>query len=154
MAVTRTARLTGAGLCAALAFLVACTVTAVIAPRSRFAGPAFTVTGLITLALRLPGLWIADADALVTTLLTLALATGLVLTAIVGRGPDGPDGAGVPRPRAGQENVEIVAVPRDADVKASRYCPAGGWSSGHSPGWDGADGWHGTTSARPRTPKR
>ncbi|MFG2111744.1 hypothetical protein ACGFRB_03745 [Streptomyces sp. NPDC048718] len=141
MAVTRTARLTGAGLCAALAFLVvvrplrdlavlgptaeplrqwlgeggspgrgvaatslvdplllvACTVTAVIAPRSRFAGPAFT--GLITLALRLPGLWIADADALVTTLLTLALATGLVLTAIAGRGPDG---TGAPRPGPGR----------------------------------------------------
>ncbi|WP_446425928.1 transposase [Kitasatospora purpeofusca] len=55
---------------------------------------------------------------------------------------------------AGREGLEIVAVPRNADVNASGCCPAGGWPSGHSPGWDGADGWHGTTSARPRTPKR
>ncbi|KKZ69781.1 hypothetical protein [Streptomyces showdoensis] len=129
MTVTRTARLTGAALCAALALvivvwllsdlatfrspvellwywagdrafllrrraatslvdpvlLVAYLATAFAALRSSLAGPALAVTGLTTLALRLPGLWAAGVDALVTTLLTLALAAGLVVTASAGR---------------------------------------------------------------------
>lgn len=35
---------------------------------------------------------------------------------------------------AATENVEIVAVSRNADVKASRCCPAGGWSNARCPG--------------------
>ncbi|MFD5325692.1 hypothetical protein [Streptomyces sp. NPDC127092] len=133
MTVTRTARLTGAALCAALALvgivwllrdlaafgpttellwywagdhgfrihqtaattlvdpllLVAHVVTAVVALRSPLAAPALAVTGLTTLALRLPGLWASGIEALVTTLLTLALAGGLVVTAAAGRRDDG-----------------------------------------------------------------
>lgn len=144
--VTRTARLTGAALCGALALvivvwllrdlaafrapaellwywagdrafllrrraatslvdpvlLVAYVATALAALRSSLAGPALAATGLTTLALRLPGLWAAGVDALVTSLLTLALAAGLVVTAAAGRRevhegePGGPD-----RPRTG-----------------------------------------------------
>ena len=36
----------------------------------------------------------------------------------------------------------------------SRYRPADGWWSGHVSGRDGAEGWPGATSTRPRTPKR
>ncbi|MER8047022.1 hypothetical protein [Streptomyces sp. NPDC094032] len=146
MTVTRTARLTGAALCAALALvivvwllsdlaafrapaellwywagdrafllrhraatslvdpvlLVAYVATAYAALRSPLAGPALAVTGLTTLALRLPGLWAAGIDALVTTLLTLALAAGLVVTAAAGRHDDHEGEPGGPaRPRTG-----------------------------------------------------
>ncbi|MEV7280653.1 hypothetical protein [Streptomyces sp. NPDC093111] len=146
MTVTRTARLSGAALCGALALvivvwllsdlaafrspaellwywagdrafllrrraatslvdpvlLIAYVATAYAALRSPLAGPAFAATGLTTLALRLPGLWAAGVDALVTSLLALALAAGLVVIAAAGRRdahegePDGPD-----RPRTG-----------------------------------------------------
>lgn len=144
--VTRTARLTGASLCAALALvivvwllsdlaafrspaellwywagdhafllrhraatslvdavlLVAYGGTALAALRSSLAGPALAATGLTTLALRLPGLWAVGIEALVTTLLTLALAAGLVVTAAAGRRDD-PEGepGGPARPRPG-----------------------------------------------------
>jgi hypothetical protein len=32
------------------------------------------------------------------------------------------------------ERVELVVVTRNADVRASSYCPAGGWSGDHAPG--------------------
>lgn len=144
--VTRTARLTGAALCGALALvivvwllsdlaafrapaellwywagdrafvlrrraatslvdpvlLVAYVATAFTALRSSLAGPALAATGLTTLALRLPGLWAAGVDALVTTLLTLALAGGLVVTAAAGRRDDHEGEADGPaRPRTG-----------------------------------------------------
>ncbi|MFC8510362.1 hypothetical protein ACFU3J_28460 [Streptomyces sp. NPDC057411] len=146
MTVTRTARLTGAALCAALALvivvwllsdlaafrspsellwywagdrafllrrraatslvepvlLVAYVATAFAALRSSLAGPALAVTGLTTLALRLPGLWASGVDALVTTLLSLALAAGLVVTAAAGRRDDAEGETGGPaRPRTG-----------------------------------------------------
>ncbi|MEU7022695.1 hypothetical protein ABZ990_18830 [Streptomyces sp. NPDC046203] len=88
-----------------LLLLLAYTVTAVTATRSPLAAPAFTVVGLTTIALRLPGLWAADVEALVTALLSLGLATGLVVTAAAGRRFDGrgePGGPGGPvRPRSG-----------------------------------------------------
>ncbi|MEU9702732.1 hypothetical protein [Streptomyces sp. NPDC047981] len=65
--------------------LVAYAATAVAALRSSLAAPALAAAGAVTLALRLPGLWATGVDALVTTLLTLALATGLVVTAALGR---------------------------------------------------------------------
>ncbi|MEU8760403.1 hypothetical protein [Streptomyces sp. NPDC048659] len=150
MTVTRTARLTGAALCAALALvivvwllsdlaafrspadllwywagdrdfllrrraatslvdpllLLAYAATALAALRSSLAGPALAATGLTTLALRLPGLWASGVDALVTTLLTLALGAGLVVTAAAGRRdtyePGRPGEPGGPaRPRRG-----------------------------------------------------
>jgi transposase len=52
---------------------------------------------------------------------------------------------------ARMEGIEVVAVPRR---KGSRCCPAGGWWNGPSAGSRGADGWHGTTNARPPTPRR
>ncbi|MET9373391.1 hypothetical protein ABZX98_04445 [Streptomyces sp. NPDC002992] len=67
--------------------LLACVATAVAALRSPRVAPALAVTGAVTLALRLPGLWATGVDALVTTLVTLALAAGLVLTAAAGRRP-------------------------------------------------------------------
>ncbi|MDT9688363.1 hypothetical protein Q5762_08335 [Streptomyces sp. P9(2023)] len=65
--------------------LVVYAATAVAALRSSLAAPALAAAGAVTLALRLPGLWATGVDALVTTLLTLALAAGLVVTAAVGR---------------------------------------------------------------------
>ncbi|MGW6393507.1 hypothetical protein ACWFR1_24090 [Streptomyces sp. NPDC055103] len=59
--------------------------TAVAALRSRHAASALVATGAVTLALRLPGLWAPESGALVTALLELALATGLVATAAAGR---------------------------------------------------------------------
>ncbi|MET9950965.1 hypothetical protein ABZ135_05370 [Streptomyces sp. NPDC006339] len=135
MTVTRTARLTGAALCAALALVIVVwllrdlaafgpttellwywagdhrfqsrhstatslvdallvlvyAATAVAAARSPLAASAFTVTGLTTLALRLPGLWASSVEVLLVTLLSLALAAGLVVTAAAGRQDDGPD---------------------------------------------------------------
>ncbi|MFI8825868.1 hypothetical protein [Streptomyces sp. NPDC053431] len=145
MTVTRTARLTGAALCAALALvivvwllrdlavfgpsaellwywagdhgfrphaaaatslvdpllLVAYAVTALTALRSSLAGSALAVTGLATLALRLPGLWASGVEELVTTLLSLALAGALVVTAVAGRRDEGGAAEGPDRPRTG-----------------------------------------------------
>ncbi|MFB9555614.1 hypothetical protein [Streptomyces roseoviridis] len=141
MTVTRTARLTGAALCGALALVIVlwmlrdlaalgpstellwywagdhrlpshhATATSLVdvllvlvyaatgaaALRSPLAASAFTVTGLTTLALRLPGLWAAGVEVLLTTLLFLALAAGLVVTAAAGRRDDGPDATSGPR---------------------------------------------------------
>ncbi|MFJ3900887.1 hypothetical protein [Streptomyces sp. NPDC090025] len=144
--VTRTARLTGAALCAALALVIvvwlvrdlaafgptaellwywagdhgfrlapaatttlvdplllaAYVTTAVVALRSPLAGPALAVTGLTTLALRLPGLWAAGVEALATTLLALGLGAALVITAAAGRRDAVPgDLPGPDRPRTG-----------------------------------------------------
>ncbi|MFG3350047.1 hypothetical protein ACGF1Z_33905 [Streptomyces sp. NPDC048018] len=153
MTVTRTARLAGAALCAALALvivvwllrdlavfgpstgllwswagdhrfrthagaatslvdpllLVAYAATAVTALRSSLAGPALAVTGLTTLALRLPGLWASGVDELVTALVSLALGGALVVTAAAGRddrtglaeGQDPPEPAAAPPVRTG-----------------------------------------------------
>ncbi|MFI8518596.1 hypothetical protein ACIGEZ_12340 [Streptomyces sp. NPDC085481] len=85
-----------------LLLLVAYAATALAALRSPLAAPALAATGATTLALRLPGLWAASVDALVTTLLALALATALVVTAAAGRRDDGAGNAGGPtRPRTG-----------------------------------------------------
>ncbi|MFB7375312.1 hypothetical protein ACFC0D_36380 [Streptomyces sp. NPDC056222] len=78
--------------------LIACAATAFAALRSSSAAPALAVTGAVTLALRLPGLWATGVDALVTTLITLALATGLVVTAAAGRRDDGAGNADGPTP--------------------------------------------------------
>ncbi|MEU7295061.1 hypothetical protein AB0A76_17860 [Streptomyces exfoliatus] len=60
---------------------------AVAALRSRHAASALAATGTVTLALRLPGLWAPGTGALVTALLALALAAGLIVTAAAGRRP-------------------------------------------------------------------
>ncbi|MFD8210549.1 hypothetical protein ACFV2S_29615 [Streptomyces sp. NPDC059695] len=65
--------------------LAAYAAAVVAALRSRHAASALAAVGTVTLALRLPGLWAHDSGALVTALLELALAAGLVLTAAVGR---------------------------------------------------------------------
>lgn len=65
--------------------LAVCAATAVAALRSRHAASALVATGAVTLALRLPGLWAPGSGALVTALLELALAAGLVVTAAAGR---------------------------------------------------------------------
>ncbi|MFB6634145.1 hypothetical protein ACFCWY_30065 [Streptomyces sp. NPDC056362] len=65
--------------------LAASAAAAVAALRSRHAASALAAVGTVTLALRLPGLWAPGSGALVTALLELALAAGLVLTAAVGR---------------------------------------------------------------------
>ncbi|MFE7550740.1 hypothetical protein [Streptomyces gardneri] len=82
--------------------LVVCVATAVAALRSRHAASALVATGAVTLALRLPGLWAPGSGALVTALLELALATGLVATAAAGRRrADGPHEQLPTRPRTG-----------------------------------------------------
>ncbi|MEU9998476.1 hypothetical protein [Streptomyces sp. NPDC050848] len=78
--------------------LVVYAATAFAALRSSLAGPALAAAGIVTLALRLPGLWATGVDALVTTLLTLVLAAGLVIAAAVGRDPAPEPPA---RPRTG-----------------------------------------------------
>ncbi|WP_225799338.1 hypothetical protein [Streptomyces sp. NK15101] len=82
--------------------LAAYTATAVAALRSRHAASALAAAGTATLALRLPGLWATGSGALVTALLELALAVGLVLTAVAGRRPaDDPHERQPARPRTG-----------------------------------------------------
>ncbi|MEV5969261.1 hypothetical protein [Streptomyces sp. NPDC051921] len=157
MTVTRTARLTGAALCAALALvivvwllrdlavlgpstellwswagdhgfrlhagvatslvdpllLVAYVTTALTALRSSLAGPALAVTGLTTLALRLPGLWASGVEELVTALLSLALGGALVVTAAAGRSDDrtGPgEGPDVPPAPPGHDPARTGPV--------------------------------------------
>ncbi|MGW0121362.1 hypothetical protein [Streptomyces sp. NPDC003327] len=67
--------------------LLVTTATAVAALRSRHAASALAATGAVTLALRLPGLWAPGTGALVTGLLDVALAAGLLVTAAAGRRP-------------------------------------------------------------------
>ncbi|MEV4424803.1 hypothetical protein AB0K23_05350 [Streptomyces sp. NPDC049602] len=82
--------------------LAAYAATVVAALRSRHAAAALAAAGAVTLALRLPGLWATGSGALVTALLELALAAGLVLTAVVGRSPAGAPYERTPaRPRTG-----------------------------------------------------
>ncbi|MEW1694574.1 hypothetical protein ACIQCR_10470 [Streptomyces sp. NPDC093249] len=65
--------------------LLVSAVTAVASIRSRHAASALVATGSATLAVRLPGLWSHDSGVLVTALLALALAAGLLVVATVGR---------------------------------------------------------------------
>ncbi|MER7945880.1 hypothetical protein ABTY59_00645 [Streptomyces sp. NPDC096079] len=83
--------------------LLAVYAAAVVAAlRSRHAASALAAAGAVTLALRLPGLWAPGTGTLVTALLELALAAGLVLTAAVGRRPaDTPHEREPGRPRTG-----------------------------------------------------
>ncbi|MFI1657662.1 hypothetical protein ACH4ZU_22495 [Streptomyces sp. NPDC020472] len=82
--------------------LAAYAAVVVAALRSRHAASALAAAGAVTLALRLPGLWAPGSGALVTALLELALAAGLVLTAAVGRRPTAAPYEREPgRPRTG-----------------------------------------------------
>ncbi|MEU2241508.1 hypothetical protein ABZ572_19120 [Streptomyces sp. NPDC018338] len=82
--------------------LLVSVATAVAALRSRHAASALVATGAVTLALRLPGLWAPGSGALVTALLELALAAGLVITAAAGRRRvEGPHEQLPSRPRTG-----------------------------------------------------
>ncbi|MFE4591708.1 hypothetical protein [Streptomyces laurentii] len=153
MTATRSARLVGAALCAALALvivvwllrdlavfgpsdgllrvwlgdgdavghdfpatslvdpllLVAYTAAAVMSLRSPLAAPVFTAVGVLTIALRLPGLWAAGTETLVTTVLSLGLATGLVVTAAAGRRVDRLGESGTARrPRRGPSTAAGV----------------------------------------------
>ncbi|MDX2559565.1 hypothetical protein PV371_07885 [Streptomyces sp. TX20-6-3] len=82
--------------------LVVSAAAAAAALRSRHAASALAATGTVTLALRLPGLWEPDSGALVTALLELALAAGLIVTAAVGRRPPAASYEPLPtRPRTG-----------------------------------------------------
>lgn len=85
--------------------------TAVAALRSRHAASALAAAGAVTLALRLPGLWAPGSGALVTALLELALATGLVVTAAAGRRrAEGPHEHLPTRPRTGPAVVAGVLL--------------------------------------------
>ncbi|WP_254705796.1 hypothetical protein [Streptomyces vilmorinianum] len=78
--------------------------TAVAALRSPLAASALAASGAVTLALRIPGLWATSAGtaALVTTLVDLALAAALLVTAAVGRRPADSTYEPLPaRPRPG-----------------------------------------------------
>ncbi|MFB7513823.1 hypothetical protein [Streptomyces sp. NPDC056144] len=66
--------------------LLAVSVAAAVAAlRSRHAASALAATGAVTLAVRLPGVWGADNTVLVTSLLDIALAVGLLVTTAAGR---------------------------------------------------------------------
>ncbi|MFJ3609324.1 hypothetical protein [Streptomyces hydrogenans] len=81
---------------------VAAAGTALAALRSRHAAAALAATGVVTLAVRLPGLWTHGTGPLVTALAELALGTGLLVTALAGRRPPaGPDEPVPTRPRPG-----------------------------------------------------
>ncbi|MYV69101.1 hypothetical protein GT043_24800, partial [Streptomyces sp. SID2131] len=74
-----------------------------------------------TLALRLPGLWTPVSGALVTALLELALAAGLVLVAAVGRRPPQTPYEPLPgRPRTGPAVVAGILL-------AAAALTAAGW---------------------------
>lgn len=82
---------------------LAATGTVLAALRSRHAAGALAATGAVTLAVRLPGLWTHGTGPLVTALLELALAAGLLTTALAGRRPPaGPAERTPTRPRPGQ----------------------------------------------------
>ncbi|MFE5948114.1 hypothetical protein [Streptomyces sp. NPDC056480] len=82
--------------------LVVSAAAAAAAIRSRHAASVLAATGTVTLALRLPGLWEPDSGALVTALVELALAAGLIVTAAVGRRPAAASYEPLPtRPRTG-----------------------------------------------------
>ncbi|MGW6539603.1 hypothetical protein ACWGBV_29720 [Streptomyces sp. NPDC055051] len=81
---------------------LASAATALAALRSRHAAAALAATGALTLAVRLPGLWTHNTGPLVTALTELALAAGLLVTALTGRRPPrGPDETVPTRPRPG-----------------------------------------------------
>ncbi|MFD8015868.1 hypothetical protein [Streptomyces sp. NPDC058955] len=76
--------------------------TALAALRSRHAAGALAATGAVTLAVRLPGLWTHGTGPLVTALTELALAAGLLVTALAGRRPPAaPEERTPTRPRRG-----------------------------------------------------
>ncbi|MFE3324896.1 hypothetical protein [Streptomyces sp. NPDC059176] len=95
-------------------------VTAATALRSGHAAAALAAAGVVTLALRLPGLWLLSAQweapggagglrtpALVTVVATLALAVGLVLVA-AGRPPYGSvPGSSPPSSPSGPASVTV-----------------------------------------------
>ncbi|MFJ4342286.1 hypothetical protein [Streptomyces sp. NPDC088915] len=101
--------------------LVASAATAVAALRSRHAASALAATGTATLALRLPGLWTPWSGALVTALLELALAAGLVLVAAVGRRP--PDTPYEPLPGRPRTGPAVAA----GTLLAAAALAAAGW---------------------------
>ncbi|MDV5148162.1 hypothetical protein R1T08_29340 [Streptomyces sp. SBC-4] len=91
--------------------LLVSVAAAVAALRSRHAASALVATGTVTLALRLPGLWAPGSEALVTALLELALAGGLVVTAAVGRRrAEGPHERIPTRPRTGPAVIAGVVL--------------------------------------------
>ncbi|MEV4945164.1 hypothetical protein [Streptomyces sp. NPDC053755] len=95
-------RLATSGLDPVLAVVYA--VTALTAVRSPGAAGAFAVTGGVTVAVRMPGLWATGSGngALITTLVALGLAAALLVTAAVGRRPaDTPSEPLPARPRPG-----------------------------------------------------
>ncbi|EGE42006.1 hypothetical protein ACIQUZ_27055 [Streptomyces griseus] len=102
---------------AALVLLAAYAAAAVAALRSASAAPVLVVTGAVTLALRLPGVWtVADASApehlrdraLITTCAALAAGIGLVVAGVAGRRP-APEGAVRPvGPRRGGAAVFLL----------------------------------------------
>ncbi|MFE6226594.1 hypothetical protein [Streptomyces sp. NPDC057854] len=61
--------------------------TALAALRSRHAAGALAATGALAFAVRLPGLWTHGTGPLVTALLELGLAAGLLVTVLAGRRP-------------------------------------------------------------------
>ncbi|MFF3824842.1 hypothetical protein ACFYXN_13375 [Streptomyces griseus] len=102
---------------AALVLLAAYAAAAVAALRSASAALVLVVTGAVTLALRLPGVWtVADASApehlrdraLITTCVALAAGIGLVVAGVAGRRP-APEGAVRPvGPRRGGAAVFLL----------------------------------------------
>ncbi|WP_282694156.1 hypothetical protein [Streptomyces sp. CC208A] len=110
---------------------LAAAVTALAALRSRHAAAALAATGAVTLAVRLPGLWTHGTGPLVTALTELALAAGLLVTALAGRRPPTePDERTPTRPRTGPAVTAgvllavaaLVLLAREAEL-AGRAAP-------------------------------
>ncbi|MFF0741392.1 hypothetical protein ACFYVL_13425 [Streptomyces sp. NPDC004111] len=94
-----------------LVLLCVYAVVALTAPRSRVAAPALAVTGLVTLAVRAPSLWVEGFAevyphglrmwAMVSTFVALGLAAALLIVVAAGRRPVRPYDSGPTRPGRG-----------------------------------------------------
>ncbi|WEH39856.1 hypothetical protein [Streptomyces sp. AM 2-1-1] len=113
-----------------LVLLLVQAVTAFAVRRSPVAAAALVTTGVTTLLLRLPGLWTTEASwtdgrypdelrsrALISTVVTLAAALALVVTAAAGRRPARDVGLPAPtRPTTGASVVAFLALGVSAAV--------------------------------------
>ncbi|MFD6530016.1 hypothetical protein [Streptomyces sp. NPDC060184] len=106
-----------------LVLLLVQAVTALVVPRSRVAAAALVATGVTTLLLRLPGVWIIGADwmggysdelrlrAMICTGIALAVSVAMIVTAAAGRRPAQDAGLPAPtRPTTGSAVVAFLAL--------------------------------------------
>ncbi|MGW7370186.1 hypothetical protein ACWGI8_43925, partial [Streptomyces sp. NPDC054841] len=113
--------------------LVGYVVVGVAALRSRVAAAALVAAGVVTLAVRLPGLWLLSAvwmdlratdelrsRALVSVFVALGIAVGLLITAAAGRRPaESPYGVAPIRPSHGVSVTAFLLLATVAGIRAA-----------------------------------